>query len=317
MLPDEFVSVCCKAFQYINHVLIRSLVRYCYCLGFFLLNVLATCQQNTVQHQQLQSGRIPGEVLILDSMHFNWCPPGTFMMGSPSSERGHRSDEQQVEVILTQGFWMGTFEVTQKQWLAIMDHFPDNLPQEKWGEGPAFPVYWVNYPEALQFCNEMTDRWQKSGMIPHDWMVWLPTEAQWEYACRAGNQKATAFGDTLQLSEANFNPLNTVDHIPLKATPVGSYSPNAWGIYDMHGNEFEWCLDWYHGRLPGGIDPDLSQIRGVPNRDGSYSRVRRGGAWNDEYIYCRSAFRLRYEPERRADHIGFRVVLKQAKPTGN
>ena len=76
----------------------------------------------------------------------------------------------------------------------------------------------------------------------------------------------------------------------------------------MHGNTFEWCRDWYHARLPGGVDPDLRDVRGVPNRDGTYSRVRRGGAWDDDGWACRSAFRLRFEPERRYDHIGFRVV---------
>jgi formylglycine-generating enzyme required for sulfatase activity len=79
----------------------------------------------------------------------------------------------------------------------------------------------------------------------------------------------------------------------------------------MHGNIFEWCRDWYHSRLPGGTDPDLSDRRGLPNRDGTYSRVRRGGAWNDEAKFCRSAMRLRYEPERNSDHIGFRCVAVQ------
>jgi formylglycine-generating enzyme required for sulfatase activity len=95
----------------------------------------------------------------------------------------------------------------------------------------------------------------------------------------------------------------------MRATPVGQYSANAWGLHDMHGNLFEWCRDWYHAQLPGGVDPDLSGRPGVQNGDGSYSRVRRGGAWNDPGAWCRSAMRLRYEPERRSDHIGFRVAL--------
>jgi formylglycine-generating enzyme required for sulfatase activity len=89
----------------------------------------------------------------------------------------------------------------------------------------------------------------------------------------------------------------------------GSYGANASGLHDMHGNEFEWCRDWYHAQLPGGADPDLSGAQGLPNRDGTYSRLRRGGAWTDSETFCRSALRLRYEPERRADHIGFRVVV--------
>ena len=96
-----------------------------------------------------------------------------------------------------------------------------------------------------------------------------------------------------------------------KAAKVGSYPANAWGIHDMHGNIFEWCRDWYHANLSGGTDPDLSEKKGTPNRDGSYSRSRRGGAWDDDGWPCRSAFRLRYEPERRYDHIGFRVMAVQ------
>ena len=260
-------------------------------------------------------GRQAGEVMQLDSFRFNWCPPGTFLMGSPATEYGHRSDEQQVEVILTQGFWMGTFEITQRQWINVMGRYPDKLPDDQFGNGPDFPVYWISYQEAMQFCAALTTRWHRSGELPADWMVLLPTEAQWEYACRAGSATATSFGDTLRLEEANFHPLSGAlpENFVTTATPVGSYPPNAWGFHDMHGNEFEWCLDWYHRLLPGGIDPDLSQVRGEPNRDGTYSRVRRGGAWNDEYQYCRSAFRLRYEPDRRADHIGFRVVIRQVK----
>src|SRR5205085_12086819 len=93
-----------------------------------------------------------------------------------------------------------------------------------------------------------------------------------------------------------------------RAARVGSYPANAWGLHDMHGNIFEWCRDWYHAKLPGGVDPDLSSVKGERNRDGTSSRVRRGGAWCDDGWPCRSAFRLRFEPERRYDHIGFRVV---------
>jgi formylglycine-generating enzyme required for sulfatase activity len=91
-------------------------------------------------------------------------------------------------------------------------------------------------------------------------------------------------------------------------TPVASFKPNPWGLFDMHGNVWEWCRDWYHARLPGGVDPDLYEVPGERNGDGTYSRVRRGGAWIEEGWACRSACRLRYEPPRRSDHIGFRVV---------
>ena len=149
-------------------------------------------------------------------------------------------------------------------------------------------------------------------MIPAGAGFRLPTEAQWDYACRAGTTTATAFGDRVRRGDANFKIDPRLDGdgppSPGRATPAGAFQANAWGLHDMYGNVFEWCRDWYHGTLPGGVDPDV-QVKGEPNRDGSYSRVRRGAAWNDGAEWCRSAMRLRYEPERRSDHIGFRVVL--------
>jgi formylglycine-generating enzyme required for sulfatase activity len=177
----------------------------------------------------------------------------------------------------------------------------------------------VSYAEAEEFCRKLTECGHKSGALPNAWEFRLPTEAQWEYACRAGTLTATSFGDKLSSKEANFlgeKPYNGAGEGPSlkRAAPVGSYPANAWGLHDMHGNVFEWCRDWYHQGLPGGDDPDLSARRGTPNRDGTFSRVRRGGAWDDDGKYLRSAFRLRYEPERRADHIGFRVVAVQRWP---
>jgi formylglycine-generating enzyme required for sulfatase activity len=190
-----------------------------------------------------------------------------------------------------------------------MDEFIQ--PQNK-GAGADFPVYWVNYFEAEAFCQKLTTQARVLRALPANWEFRLPTEAQWEYACRAGTTTAMAFGDRLSRTQANFQgkPYNTTDGGPSlrQAVKVGSYAANAWGLHDMHGNVFEWCRDWYHAKLPGGTDPDLSAVKGTINRDGTYSRVRRGGAFDDDGMYCRSAFRLRYEPERRADHIGFRVV---------
>ena len=225
-------------------------------------------------------------------------------MGSPIEEPGHRPDETQVEVRLSRGFWIGKFEVTQQQWRAHVGRFPDRPPTEAFGLGDDVPVYWVTYADAELYCDRLTAIARDAGALPPDWSFRLPTEAQWEYACRASTTTAFAVGSRLGPESANFQTAGGAG----RSVPVGRYPANAWGLHDMHGNIFEWCRDWYHPRLPGGLDPDLSSQRGEPNRDGSYSRCRRGGAWNDLAEFCRSAFRLRFEPERRSDHIGFRVV---------
>ncbi len=238
-----------------------------------------------------------------------WCPPGRFRMGSPPDEPERRPDEVQVEVTLTGGFWMGKYEVTQGQWKRVVGEFPGKLTA---GEGDDFPVGTVNFAEAEGFCRRLTESAQASADLPKEWEFRLPTEAQWEYACRAGTTTATSFGDKLSSKQANFQgkPYNGAEDGPSlkRAARVGSYPANAWGLHDMHGNVFEWCRDWYHRKLPGGADPDLTSMRGTMNQDGTFSRVRRGGAWTDDGWACRSAHRLRFEPERRSDHIGFRIV---------
>src|SRR5438093_8919459 len=242
-----------------------------------------------------------------------WCPAGKFIMGSPPSEPERRPGEDQVEVTLTKGFWMGKYEVTQGQWRQIVGKLPGELTAAG-GEGKDMPLYNVNFAEAEEYCRKLTQRGHASRSLPQNWEFRLPTEAQWEYACRAGTTTATAFGDKLSSKQANFQgkPYNGAEEGPsLKRTaPIGSYPANPWGLHDMHGNVFEWCRDWYHAKLPGGVDPDLYSAKdsAQPNRTRSYSRVRRGGCWADEGWPCRSAFRLRFEPERRADHIGFRIV---------
>jgi sulfatase modifying factor 1 len=261
----------------------------------------------------ITTGAKGGDACEAGGVELCWCPAGTFRMGSPPDEPGRRADEAQVDVTLSQGFWMGKYEVTQQQWQRVMGAIPGKLVA---GEGDDFPVYWVSFSEAEEFCRRLTEHTQASHHLPAGWEFRLPTEAQWEYACRAGTTTAFAFGDNLTKRDANIGKTydGTPDGTPGSAADeVGSYSANAWGLHDMHGNEFEWCRDWYHSKLPGGVDPDLRNVLGTPNRDGTHSRVRRGGAWTDEAVFCRSALRLRYEPPRRADHIGFRVVVLEAR----
>jgi formylglycine-generating enzyme required for sulfatase activity len=261
------------------------------------------------------AGSKAGEQRVTGGIQLCWCPAGRFRMGSPGEEPDHRSDEEQVDVTLSHGFWMGKYEVTQSQWSRIVGAFPHEMDK---GAGDDFPMYWVNYTEAEEFAGKLTAEVRKTGELPRDWEFRLPTEAQWEYACRAGTVTATSFGNKLGNKQANFagKPYNGGEPGPSpgRASRVGAYLANAWGLNDMHGNVYEWCRDWYHRRLPGGIDPDLSGARGTPKVDGTFSRVRRGGGFGDDGLACRSARRHKYEPERRADHIGFRVV---AVPTSN
>ena len=149
-------------------------------------------------------GLQPGEEREVERTRVCWCPPGRFTMGSPPAERGRRPDEAQVEVTLSRGFWTAKSEVTQGQWKSVMGKFPDRLPSPEFGEGDTVPAYWINFDEAEAFCAEMSRRGHRSGALPESWEFRLPTEAQWEYACRAGTTGATAFGDSMTRQQANF-----------------------------------------------------------------------------------------------------------------
>jgi formylglycine-generating enzyme len=254
-------------------------------------------------------GTKAGDAREVAGLELCWCPPGRFRMGSAPDEPGRRSDEGPVEVTLSRGFWIGKYEVTQAQWRRLMGEVSGELVA---GKGDNVSVYWTSFIEAEEFCRRLTVA--AADELPPGWEFRLPTEAQWEYACRAGTTTAFAFGDALTKAQANFGrpfrgaPRGFPDG---SATPVGAYPPNAWGIHDMHGNQWEWCRDYFHWQILGGVDPDRREEKGNQNRDGSYSRVRRGGAWPENVRFCRSAARLPFEPERRSNHIGFRVILVQ------
>src|SRR3954451_15084131 len=134
------------------------------------------------------AGAKSGDERAVDGVRLVWCPAGRFRMGSPPDEAGRRPDEAQVEVTLTKGFWMGKFEVTQSQWSRISGAFLREMGK---GAGDDVPVYWVSYVEAEEFCRRLSAGAWTSGSLPRDWEFRLPTEAQWEYACRAGTNTAT------------------------------------------------------------------------------------------------------------------------------
>lgn len=145
-----------------------------------------------------------GEERELVAVKFCWCPAGRFRMGSPGSEPDRRADEKQVEVTLTKGFWMAKYELTQGAWKRVVGTLPGEFTAEL-PEGDDYPVGNVNFAEAEAFCQRLTELARDAGELPADWEFRLPTEAQWEYACRAGTTTATAFGDSLSNQQANFS----------------------------------------------------------------------------------------------------------------
>ena len=248
-------------------------------------------------------GRKAGETktLKLDGIDlvFRWCPPGTFMMGSPESEPERYSDEGPKSVTLTCGFWMMQYQVTQALYEKVMETNPSAFK-----DSPNCPVETVSYDDALEFAKRLKER---LGMIPEGWSITLPTDAQWEYACRAGTTTAFAFSDSLSSTQANFDgnyPYGGAEKGPYlgRTCDVGSYAPNAWGLYDMHGNVWEWCLDGYETELPGSDDPSTSPSV-------ASGRVFRGGCWNAYASGCRSAVRNGHSPDYRDYYVGFRVAV--------
>ena len=218
-------------------------------------------------------------------------PAGTFTMGSPESEVDRFSDETQHQVTLS-AFRMSKYEVTFDQYDAFCASTGRNKPgDEGWGRGRR-PVINVSWEDATAFA---------------DWMgCRLPTEAEWEYACRAGTTTPFNTGNNLTTDQANYDGRypyngNTKGKYQGKTMPVGSYTPNAWGLYDMHGNVWEWCSDWY------GNYPKVAQTNPQGPSTSSY-RVFRGGSWDFNAQICRSANRDFSTPDNRYDDIGFRLV---------
>jgi formylglycine-generating enzyme len=236
--------------------------------------------------------KLPGDVL----MKFSFCPPGSFMMGSPKSEVGRQDDEDQAQVRISKGFWMAQTEVTQAQWKALMGSNPSNF------KGDDLPVETVSWEDAQSFISKAA----AVTNLPEGWKWALPTEAQWEYACRAGTESAFHFGDVLNGTQANCDgnyPYGTSTKGPYlqKTCAAGSYKPNAWGLHDMHGNVWEWCADWYGEKLTDGTDPSGTST-------GAY-RVDRGGSWIIDAAYCRAASRNGDGPGIRNYSLGFRPAL--------
>jgi len=254
---------------------------------------------------------------------FRYIEPGSFIMGSPEDEQGRFGDETPHQATLTQGYWMADTACTQELWQAVMGknpaHFQENLQN---------PVENVSWLEIQRFIARIKQQ------LP-ELMIQLPSEAQWEYACRAGTSSAFSFEGEISLDPVNYRGLWELENdkngdykwhsdAKQKTVPVKSLPANPWGLYEMHGNVWEWCFDEWEqnlgreavvnpvqGQFKSGVKPDtVLDSRMLENGDDtSVERVLRGGSWNGIGRYCRSAIRLRNDADNRNVNMGFRLSL--------
>ncbi len=227
-------------------------------------------------------------------MKFVYIEPGEYLRGSPDHELGRSSDEIQHRVILTNGFYLQATEVTQGQWKAVMGSNPSYFSDC----GDSCPVESVSWNDVQAFITKLN----KLGQGAHR----LPTEAEWEYAARSGSEAAFANGGITESGPGHDPNLDVMgwywrnsSHNPQK---VAGKAPNAWGLYDMHGNVWEWVQDWY-GDYPTG------QVTDPTGASSGSVRVRRGGSWDAPAINCRSANRSIFTPSRRSYNLGFRLIM--------
>jgi formylglycine-generating enzyme required for sulfatase activity len=238
-----------------------------------------------------------------------FIPPGTFQMGSPTNEVDRRDWEgPQTAVTISRGFWMGKYEVTQGAYLAVMGRNPSWFTTSNgYAEDLTRPVEQVSWFDARDYCATLTQRERAAGRIATNSVYRLPTEAEWEYACRGRTSTRFSYGDDPGYTNLS-NYAWYLDNCGKTTHPVGQKLANPWGLYDMHGNLSEWCQDRWSNRLAGGSSVD-------PQGSGTYSgRVIHGGSLGTFARSCRSANRSFDDRFGRYSYIGFRVVLAPGQP---
>ncbi len=259
------------------------------------LNEISIASDTSYQSAPVPTGVSAGEVCELTSLKikFCWCPAGTFQMGSNANDPTHLLNESPFEATLTRGFWMQQTEITQRQYEALMGTNPSYF------KGESLPAESVNWTEANEFCNRLSN-------LPTEKVAGnlyrLPTEAEWEYACRAGSTSSFCFGDDdTQLEKYAWFHKNSAQ----TTHPTASKLPNAWGLHDMHGNVMEWCSDFF-GDYPTGSVKDPTGL------NSGLLRSIRGGGWFFVPLYSRSSHRDAYAPSVRYVGLGFRMVIQAA-----
>jgi formylglycine-generating enzyme required for sulfatase activity len=271
-----------------------------------LVNSLPVKKTSTVS-TSYQTGRKAGERLVVGGIPVRWCPPGEFVMGSGQEEKGvakkrgvDAGDEVVHRVSLSDGFYLAETECTQAVWTAVMGGNPS------FDKGPRLPVERVSWAEAVTFCQKLTQQQRLEKRLSSDWKWTLPTEAQWEYAARAGSKQAF-YGDIKKIAAVRVPGALMV----LKGSvDVAGRIPNAWGIHDTIGNVWEWCADWY-GKY------DVKQGKTLTDPMGGASgaaRVYRGGSWDNVPEVCRVAARGKSPPGNKYYFLGFRPALVRLEP---
>lgn len=240
------------------------------------------------------------------SVPFCWCPPGAFTMGSVTPSMYTDKNETAVRVSFSEGFWIAQMEVTRDLWMQVIPYTPWNEKLAQVDSGDLnLPAAGMTFEQACDFCSALTERERSAGRLSTDECYRLPTEAEWEYACRAGSTTDFCFGNRIEelIHYAAFKDANARSN-PLAPQPVGSFRPNRWNIFDMHGNVAEFCLDAYQERHPGGIDPLVRQLQ-------SQTHVQRGGNYRAPAIGCRSSQRGPVQDNLYHSALGFRIVLSR------
>jgi formylglycine-generating enzyme required for sulfatase activity len=286
----------------------------CACCLVALLHPRPVDAQQGPAAQQPQAGQTIENSI---GMKLAYIPAGTFVMGSPESEAEREPQELPHEVTISRPFYLGVYEVTQAQFERLLGgRTRGPVFTASRGGGPDHPMENVPWQNAVDFCQALSN-------LPAEKQAGrryrLPTEAEWEYACRAGTTTAFHFGEQLSSRQANFNGSYPYGGAPTgpylrRTAKVGSYEPNAWGLYDMHGNVAEWCADYYdpdyYRRSPKADPPGPEKGVIATQFQNEYLRVVRGGSWIDEARACRSAYRHGFMPHEPNRLIGFRVLCE-------
>jgi formylglycine-generating enzyme required for sulfatase activity len=258
--------------------------------------------------QGLQPEASSGPKTLLNSvgMAFVLVPAGTFQMGSPDTEPGHRTNEGPVhEIVIGKTFYMSTQPVTQAAYMAVTGRNPSWFTAEKKG-GKDHPVEMVSWDEASAFCRLLSER---SDERTAGRSYRLPTEAEWEYSCRAGTNAPFGHGLSFAIGQGNFDtsyPYGDGSPGPMigRTNPVTRYPAGAWGLFDSHGNVWEWCADWYSEGYYR-----TSPLRDPTGPASGKFKVLRGGSWRNQATACRAAYRNALAPHQKDSATGFRVVM--------